>query len=366
MELQYDIMKAPQDASIDTWFGPKVFERTERMIDEVEKPLQAAIAYESKLVEGNIFAKMDYRRNVEIVLLISMFGTFILSALLGIFMIRRVTSRVQRVVANADRLVAKEQLLEPLPGTDEIAYVDHSFYEAANKLTQLERFKQEIIGITSHEFRTPLTSLLAKTDLMEAGVFGNLTERGMEIVSASKRRIVDLIALITNLLDVEKIQSGKNIVEKETALVDEILSKSAENVAALAKERDIQIRTPFEELSANVDSTRLIQALTAVLKNIAEHAPRQSTIILDAKSKVSKLKFRLSPLVTAARIPRYFQCRSGLAVDLLKLIAEQHGGSLEIQPTPEKIGCIDPDLICRFKIRGLPTRAATKQKCARA
>ncbi len=100
-------------------------------------------------------------------------------------------------------------------------------FEAGNRLIQLERFKQEIIAITSHEFRTPLTSLLAKVDLIQVGVFGSLNEMGKEIAVGARSTIVFLIVLITNLLDVEKIQSGKTIVVKNLVSLDSILAKSS-------------------------------------------------------------------------------------------------------------------------------------------
>ncbi len=339
IDMQNEIIEAPQDANIEKWFGPGVSVKTVRMFNEQGKPLQSAIAYESKLVEGNIFAKMKYRRNVEIVLLVSMLGMFFFSALVGIFMTRRVTSRVQRIVANADRLVAKDPLLEPIAGTDEIAYVDHSFYEAADKLAQLERFKQEIIAITSHEFRTPLTSLLAKTDLMEAGVFGALTKRGKEIVRASKRSIIDLIALITNLLDVEKIQSGKNIVEKAEVSIYEILSRTSDNMAELTEQRDVELRIDADELQIFADRARLVQALTAVLTDIASHAPAQSSINVSAKEQHNQVIVSITaPGGDCSRDSlELTSARGRLAVDLLKLIVEQHGGSVEIKHMAEQL-----------------------------
>ncbi len=339
VDLQYQMMRADQNTNIDIWFGPKTRGETERKVQQLENSLQSAITYEKNLAENNILARTEYRKGVEAVVLASMICMFLISVVLAVFMIKRLTSRVRRIVTNADRLVQKQSLLEPLPGTDEVAYVDQAFFDAANKLIQLERFKQEIIAITSHEFRTPLTSLLAKTDLMEAGVFGVLTERGKEIVRASKRSIIDLIALITNLLDVEKMQSGKHIVEINAALIDEILSKAAENVAELAGEREVAFRTSFEELNAKVDSTRLIQALTAVLTDITEHAAPKSTIVLDAKKQGEQLEVLIvAPGGDCSKDSLdVATARGRLAVDLMTLIAEQHGGSLEINPSAEKL-----------------------------
>ncbi len=291
------------------------------------------------MIDNNTFAKAETRRGIEYVIFASSICTFLLAVAIGVFLTRKLAYRVDHIVQNTKNLVDKEPLLPPLSGDDEIAYVDRSFFEAANRLIQLERFKQEIIAITSHEFRTPLTSLLAKVDLIQVGVFGTLNEKGKTIVAAARSNIAFLIVLITNLLDVEKIQSGRTIVSKESVSLDSILSKSAEKVSDVSTKRNVEIRTSSQDLTAFADATRLVQSISAVLTDIIEHAPPESTINLDAETKGDSIEIRVAaPGGDCSRESlNSDSARGRLALDLLRLIAERHRGSITIEAGEQQL-----------------------------
>lgn len=331
-ELHKEIVEAEQDVKVDRWFGEQTHIETERKFKDLMDPIKDAMEHEAKLVDSNVWAKLDTRKSVESVLLVSLLCTFGASIALGIYMSNRTISRVDRIVENAMRLVERQPLNPPVLGTDELAYVDHSFFDAANRLVQLERFKQEIVAITSHEFRTPLTSLLAKTDLLEAGVFGSLNEIGEQNVAAAKRLINDLIVLITNLLDVEKMLSGKTIVAKSETSIDQILNDTMSNIDLLLDGNSVTVRSTVKDLTGSVDAVRLVQALTAVLTLIVEQAPSGTEIVLDS----SQTHTDIHVLITVSEVDRVHQvldttsARGRLALDLLRLIVEQHSGALEI------------------------------------
>lgn len=331
--LQNDILKAEPNADGERWFGESSHGKTEKTVIQINEPLRESIKLENKLLAENMAAKMQMERGVEQVIIISMIGSFIASIWLGLFMIRAITSRVQQIVKNTERLVNRQELDAPLPGNDEISFVDHSFYDAANRLTQLERLKQEIISITSHEFRTPLSSLLAKIDLMHAGVFGELNSGGEAIVISSRARISDLIVVITNLLDVEKIQSGKSIVVKSVVDVSTVLKKVVQNVSDLAKERNIDLRCVDDEFSIHADEIRLTQALTAALADIVAYSQAGETITLSAHNVETFVQFRIDGpggnCSKSALNPS--TARGRLANKLLTLIVEQHGGAVNVE-----------------------------------
>ncbi len=279
---QNEFMNARQNADLNQFFGPKAIEETKRKVAQLVIPLDQALASEEKLVDKNTLASTEMRESVGTVVLASAICGFLLAALLGIYMMRHLTLRVRRIVDNTELLAARKSLPTPSAENDEIAFVEHSFFQSANRLMQLEQFKQQLIALTSHEFRTPLTSLLAKADLMEAGVFGPLNEHGQRVVIKVKRSIADLISLLTNLLDVEKIQSGRTLVAKEDTSIDTILETSVQNVSTSAAEKEIEMTVKKSELKIAADSTRLIQALTAILSDIVAHAPDKCTVKLES------------------------------------------------------------------------------------
>lgn len=339
IQIQEEFIKAPYDSGVEQFFGHNSLADTERKMAQLVIPIEQAAKQEKKLVEQNVWAKTDMRQIVGNIILASALFAILLSIGYGIYTIRGLTTRVRRIVDNTKRLEAREPLLPTSGKEDEIGFVEQSFSDAATKLTKLEHYKQELIALTSHEFRTPLTSLLAKADLMQAGVFGPLNADGQIVVVKLKRSISDLIALLTNLLDVEKVQSGKSLVVKKDVQLSEILNKALMNVSDSVEEKQIDLKLPQAEVSINADATRLVQSLTAVLNDIMQHASARSTISLESKTVNNWLNLTINApggecskeaLNTAS-------ARGRLASDLLRLMVQQHGGRTSIEPSDERL-----------------------------
>lgn len=334
-----DIMNAPQNAEVGVYFGETRLLDMLDIFGQITAPVEKSVRAADKLIESNTFAKMEMRQNIESILLLSSLLTFICSVVLGMVFTRKLAFRVEHIVQNTKNLIERKPLLHALPGTDEIAFVDRSFYEAGSHLIQLEHFKQEIIAITSHEFRTPLTSLLAKVDLIQVGVFGKLNERGTDLAFKARKNITFLIVLITNLLDVEKIQSGRIIVSKQEVNLDEVFSKARLDVSELAAERAVEISSQAGDITANADAIRLVQAVGAVLRDILEYAPAHSKIDLNAQRRGERIIITIAGPGgnCAEKALKADSARSRLAGDLLRLIIEQHGGSTSTEITNDQL-----------------------------
>lgn len=331
--MQDKFMLASEDANPEQFFGPNNRDEFERSVTQLVVPLDEAMSREKTLVDQNLLGRTDMLGYVEGIALLSLICIFLVSTIVGIYIIRRFTVRAGRIVDNTKLFAAREPLPVPSTENDEIAFVEQSFYAAAIKLLKLERFKQELIALTSHEFRTPLTSLLAKADLMEAGVFGPINERGKAIVIATKQSIVDLIALLTNLLDVEKILSGKVLVQKSEVLLDDILEKTEQNLAHLLASKNIELKVAYPKIGVRADAVRLVQSLTAMLTDIILNAPNNSSISLNAIEIDREL--RLTVLAPGGECAKNAlnkeSARGRLAADLLRLIVQQHGGKMELE-----------------------------------
>lgn len=336
--LQNEFMDAPQNTTIGRWFGPTSSSTTEEKFNRLIRPLQEAIHREEKFIEGNVFAKVEMRNQVELVGLVSIISMFLVSATLGVFMASRLTSRVKHILLNTERLIAKEPLSAPLAGNDEVAYVDRLFFNAAQQLIQLEFFKQELIAITSHEFRTPLTSVLAKADLIEAGVFGELSDNGQNIVIQLKKNIVDLISLLTNLLDVEKIQSGKILVLKQPTNLSIILNQARQNIQTEVQSRNVNLQISDVQFEFQADAARLTQALTSVLIEIVEYTFANSIINIESEVTPGELTLSIhAPRECVGKSLNPATARGRLARDLLRLIVQQHRGKAVFETTNESL-----------------------------
>src|SRR4030095_11509878 len=86
---------------------------------------------------------------------------------------------------------------------------------------EAERMKQEFTSTLSHELRTPLTSIIGSLQLINSGVLGDIDKDVLELTAIAERNGQRLLDLINDILDVEKIESGKlNFVPEPTAVND--------------------------------------------------------------------------------------------------------------------------------------------------
>lgn len=332
LKLEQDLITAPANAHAERWFGPKNAEATETLLIQMQKPLQESIQHERELIENRTLASQGMRRDLDLVLLSSAIVTGIASAALGLFMVRKLTSRVYTLLEHTQQFSENKIIVEPCDGSDEIAYVDFSFYNSAQKLRELERFKAEMVPITSHELRTPLTSLMALTELIENSVFGELTDEGREILRIAQINITELIVMITNLLDLEKMQVGKILIAVKEIDIDEVLLAAKENSSAFESANAVEVKVALSGLMVEADRARLIQALTAVLHVLVKKLPENSVVKVSAERYKKGIKLTLavpfqSDIEQADTLTGDI-ARERLAIGLARLIVEQHGGSL--------------------------------------
>jgi signal transduction histidine kinase len=182
-------------------------------------------------------------------------------------------------------------------------------------------------------------SLSVLTELITAGSFGALTTDGVKLVGHAKDTTDDLITMITNLLDLEKMQSGKMLVHKEQSQLDDILKTAASNLAPLAEKCNIELRVEHSQVAAELDQNRIVQALTSILREFVEELPAKSVVSLSCPGDKHRASIKISaPNVkesSSSTSRKDHAARQRLAIDLTKLIVEQHGGQLQIRSSQD-------------------------------
>jgi K+-sensing histidine kinase KdpD len=149
---------------------------------------------------------------------------------LAILFSRGILGRVYALKKNATRLVSRQELEKPVEGSDELAQLDRDLYEIASALREAEQRKQEFTSMISHDLRTPLTSLKGTLQLMTQGLYGELNDVGKQRTQAANRNVQRLIALISDLLDVEKIEAGLLQLDLEDMRMANVINDDQEMV----------------------------------------------------------------------------------------------------------------------------------------
>ncbi len=285
---------------------------------------------------------------LSIVLAAGIVVNVILSILLAKFLLKSLTSRIRHVMENTARIVKREQLDAPRPGADEIAYLDEVLFQVGNRILELESFKQTLVAVVSHELRTPLSAVAATLELLSNGVYGELSEEGERELKISEEEAQKLIRLINDLLDIEKMDAGKFILDKVEFKLGDLIEPSTSAVTALAESRQVRLELsqPDDELQLWADRDRLNQALINLLSNGIRSSPQNSTLNFSVQRNSSDVEFRI--IDHGNSIPEEFRKKifdrfvqaehsginersgQGLALAITKAIVEQHGGTIGV------------------------------------
>lgn len=209
-----------------------------------------------------------------------------------------------------------------------------------------EQLKSEFISTVNHELRTPLTSIRGSLGLIEGGVAGELPAQAKALVSIAAKNCERLVRLINEILDMEKIESGK----MDFALQPQALMPLIDHVVEANQGFATRHGTRYEITAradgswARVDGDRLAQVLTNLLSNAAKYSPPGEPVAVEASCQGGEI--RIAVRDRGAGIPVEFQRRifekfsqadgsttrdkggSGLGLSIAKAMIERMGGRI--------------------------------------
>ena len=217
---------------------------------------------------------------------------------------------------------------------------------------EVERMKSEFVSTVSHELRTPLTSIRGSLGLMEGGVLGELPAPVQDMVRIARSNTERLIRLINDILDLEKIESGKLELRVANVEVSELVEATFSGLRGMADGAKVELRGEvFGVGQVRGDKDRLVQVLTNLVSNAIKFSSAYSVVELQAV-KDTQGQVRLSvvdqgPGIPADKRGRLFgkfqqldssDTRSkggtGLGLAISQAIVEQHGGHIEVLSEP--------------------------------
>jgi PAS domain S-box-containing protein len=212
---------------------------------------------------------------------------------------------------------------------------------------KVERLKSEFISTVSHELRTPLTSIRGSLGLVSAGAAGPLTENAKELLNIALKNCERLTDLINDILDVEKIESGKMKFSLETQALAPLMRQAVEANQAYAVALDVSIRLApvHESVQVSVDPGRFLQVMSNLLSNAAKFSPKGGAV--EVAAVVVGNEVRISVADRGPGIPAEFHARifqrfsqadssdtrsqggTGLGLAITKSLVERMGGRID-------------------------------------
>ena len=161
----------------------------------------------------------------------------------------------------------------------------YCFMKDISERREVERLKDEFISVVSHELRTPLTSISAALDLLAGGVLQTQPDEAQRMLNIAANNTDRLVRLINDILDIERIESGKITMVKQSCNVADLMTQAIDVVQEMADQAEIQLEVQPLSVQVLADSDRIIQVLTNLLSNAIKFSPIRSTISLTAEIK---------------------------------------------------------------------------------
>ncbi|MHB8836161.1 MAG: ATP-binding protein [Candidatus Methylomirabilia bacterium] len=234
--------------------------------------------------------------------------------------------------------------------------------EDATELTNLSQLKSEFISQVSHELRTPLTSIRGALGLIARGRAGGLTPAQADLVAMVQEEVGRMTALINDLLDLSKLESGMAHLDPEDLTVRPVLEKLLDGMRLTAAEKGQELAWDWDPGLPRVraDRRRLERVLANLVSNAIKYTPAGGRITLgadvraagqDAQGTTAMARFWVSD--TGSGIPEEDRLRvfekfqrgrekhiegiqgTGLGLAIAREIVEEHGGRIWVEGAPD-------------------------------
>ncbi len=241
------------------------------------------------------------------------------------------------------RLVMREHVFKPLHRLND------DLIHANQELEQANQFKSQFLANMSHELRTPLNAIIGYTDLITGGAYGTLTDRQDACFRQIGKHGRYLLALISDVLDLSKIEAGRMELAREplslTDTIDTVLPPL--RVEAAAKGLLIRVDLPGDLPLIQADPLRIEQILRNLLSNAIKYtdagavtvtaqaeAGEVTLAVTDTGIGISPAQqpyiFDLYRLIDRRHSEQYAAGTHGLALAITRYLVQLHGGRIRV------------------------------------
>ena len=222
---------------------------------------------------------------------------------------------------------------------------------------EVDRLKSEFVATVSHELRTPMTSIRGYVDILLMGAAGALTENQTHFLDIIRDNTERLNILVTDLLDISRIESGKITLSPQPVVLKELADDSIANILRRSQEDErpmafsLEVEPDLPLVYADADRTR--QVINNLIENAYHYTPENGEIIvrihetqqadevqvdiqdngvgiaLDDQAQVFERFYRgEDPLVLATP-------GTGLGLPIVKQLIEMHKGRIWVESSGE-------------------------------
>ncbi|MFL5577145.1 MAG: sensor histidine kinase [Gemmatimonadaceae bacterium] len=238
---------------------------------------------------------------------------------------------------------------------DEFGRLAASYQSMALQLAELDKLKAEFVSVASHEIKTPLNVILGYLQLLQEGVYGDLTSRQREVLETLESQCDALNRLVKQLLDVSRFEAGGGKLEPRTVTLSLFLRELESAFQVLALQRGITFivaRDGVLPTTVYWDEDRMNEVLGNLLSNAFKFTDRGGRVELSVAAVPEGLRMEVRDSgagIAPNQLPHIFEKfyqadnqsaaaakGTGLGLAIAKEIVEAHGGEIAVRSAPRE------------------------------
>ncbi len=250
----------------------------------------------------------------------------------------------------------QEQIKELDRVTKELVRRDFEFQQTNEHLREMDEAKSQFVSIAAHQFRTPLSAIKWTINLILGGDLGEIPKEQRAALERAAESAERIIALIGDLLNVARIESGQIIYKFEVITLESIFDDLVKEANARLYEKGVALRIALPDsplAEARGDREKLLLAFQNVLENAIIYTPRNGLITATLQKKDER-HYQVIIADTGMGIPEHQQSLlfrkffrgdnvvreqvpgTGLGLYITKRVIEAHGGTIAVESHEHK------------------------------
>ncbi len=232
--------------------------------------------------------------------------------------------------------------------------IEKALREANKRLKELDRLKSDFLNTVSHELRTPIATMREGVRLCMDERVGTLNQVQKKLLTDTRNSIDRLNRLVTDLLDISRIEEGKLKLRRSSVDLCKIVEKIHENYTPQSQKKNIQLEThlPKKPLNLFVDQDKVTQIFDNLLNNAFRYTDSGGNITIEVTDKESFAECSVADTgigIAEENLPKLFSKfvqigrvngpgykGTGLGLAICKGLVEKHGGRIWAESQPEK------------------------------
>lgn len=215
------------------------------------------------------------------------------------------------------------------------------------RLKEVDTHKSQFLSAMSHELRTPLNAILGFSDLLQNEYFGSLNEKQKDYVEHILKSGKHLLDLISDLLDISKIDAGAMSFQSENLDIGESVTVAVTMIQTQFKNKKLTIRPTLDTSTVIADKRKLNQIFLNLLSNAAKYSPDEGVIEIRMTKEHNFIKFFISDNGIGIKeedktaiFSEFYQVNrqrdealggTGIGLALTRRLVELHGGKIGVE-----------------------------------